>query len=300
MSGVETEVRVRVPGKINLALRVGPTRTDDYHELATIFQAVSIYDEVVASSADEVTCTATGADAHTIGPEENNLAFRAARLLQREYGVSDGVNLRIDKRIPVAGGMAGGSADAAGALVACARLWGIAASGEDLIRLGAELGADVPFPLMGGCAVGLGRGDLLTPALTRGTYHWVVALSSHHLSTPEVFRRFDQMNPQPAAAHIPAEIMMALASGDPVRVAECLVNDLSPAAFSLLPELHATVNAGREAGCLAWIISGSGPTVAFLAHDEQASMELAVALSSAGVARDVRMATGPVPGATVV
>jgi len=297
-----TEVRVRVPAKINLALRVGKTRSDGYHELATVFQAVSLYDEVSASPADAISCHVTGTDAHTIGPGEENLAFRAARLLQAEYGVQAGVDLVVDKRIPVAGGMAGGSADAAGALLACARLWEIDASTEDLTTLAARLGADAPFPLMGGCAMGLGRGEILTPALSRGAYHWVLAFSSHQLSTPEVYRRFDAMAPAntPRTPEIPHELMMALTSGDIHRVAGNLVNDLTPAACSLLPELHATLNAGRDAGSLAGLVSGSGPTVAFLAENESAATEIAVALSSAGVAREVRIVTGPVPGATVL
>jgi len=296
------EVRVRVPAKINLTLRVGHARSDGYHELATIFQAVSLYDEVAASRSDAITCTVTGVDSHTIGPGKDNLAFRAARLVQQEYGVREGVDLFIDKRIPVAGGMAGGSADAAGALLACTTLWGIPATTDDLIALAGRLGADVPFLLMGGCALGRGRGEILTPALSRGLYHWVLALSPGQLSTPEVFRRFDAMTPAdlPRTPEIPPETMMALTSGNIRRVAACLVNDLTPAACSLMPELHAVINAGRDAGCLAWIISGSGPTVAFLAEDESSAMDLAVALSSAGVARDVRLVTGPVPGATVL
>ena len=294
------EVRVRVPAKINLALRVGPTRPDGYHELATIFQAVSLYDEVTARPSDIVSCEVTGLDAHTIGPEEDNLAFRAARLLQQEYEVTQGADIHIDKRIPVAGGMAGGSADAAGALLACATLWELPLGTDDLIILAARLGADAPFPLMGGCAVGLGRGERLTPALSRGVYHWVLAFSSHHLSTPEVFRRFDAMTRERRTPEIPAETMMALTSGNMHRVAACLVNDLGPAACSLLPELHATLNAGRDAGCLGAIVSGSGPTVAFLAENESAATDLAVSLSSAGVAREVRLATGPVPGATII
>ena len=296
------EVRVRVPAKINLALRVGRTRSDGYHELATIFQAVSLYDEVAASRSETITCEVSGIDSHIIGPGKENLAFRAARLLQQEYGVREGVDLHIDKRIPVAGGMAGGSADAAGALLACTTLWGLPTSSEDLMVLAGRLGADVPFPLMGGCALGRGRGEILTPTLSRGLYHWVLALSPGHLATPEVFRRFDTMAPAdlPRTPDIPPETMMALTSGNVHRVAACLVNDLAPAACSLMPELYATINAGRDAGCLAWLVSGSGPTVAFLAENESTAMDLAVALSSAGVARDVRLVTGPVPGATVL
>ncbi|MCL2735050.1 MAG: 4-(cytidine 5'-diphospho)-2-C-methyl-D-erythritol kinase [Propionibacteriaceae bacterium] len=297
------QVRVRVPAKINLALCVGGVRADGYHELATIFQAVSLYDDVTAISAEgDVSCEMRGAEAHKVGQGSDNLACRAASLVKREYSVSEGVRLIIDKQIPVAGGMAGGSADAAGALLACARLWDLKVSANDLLDLAGRLGADVPFALMGGCAVGLGRGEKLTPALCRGQFHWVLAIAGRELSTPEVFRRFDHL-PTPTGwsevPQVPAELMMALASGDSSRVGGLLVNDLSAASCSLLPQLHATMTAGRDAGAQGVIISGSGPTVAFLADDEASATDLAVALSSQGVAREVRIVTGPVPGATV-
>jgi 4-diphosphocytidyl-2-C-methyl-D-erythritol kinase len=238
-------------------------------------------------------------------PESANLAYRAAQLLKNEYGVSEGVHLVIEKRIPIAGGMAGGSADAAGALMACSRLWGLKITMAELMQLGARLGADVPFPLMGGCAIGLGRGETLTPTLSRGSFHWVLAFATHQLPTPDVFRRFDEIAETmgqvlPAVPAIPAPLMMALTAGDTHRVASHLVNDLAPAACSLAPQLHATLAAGREAGCLAAMISGSGPTVAFLVEDELTATDLAVNLSSQGIARDVRMVTGPVPGAAIV
>jgi len=298
-----TGVRVRVPAKINLALCVGGKRPDGYHELATLFQAVSLYDEVTAISSDSgVTCGVLGPEAHKIGPTNQNLAYRAARLLQQEYGVSDGVDILIDKKIPVAGGMAGGSADAAGALVACAQLWGLPADINDLLTLGARLGADVPFALMGGCAIGLGKGEILTPALSRGTFHWVLAISQRELSTPEAYQRFDRLTaghdiPAPT---VPPGLMMALASGDAARVGALLVNDLTPASCSIAPELRTTVSLGREAGCLGAIISGSGPTVAFLTENESAATDLAVALSTQGAVFQIRRATGPVPGATVL
>jgi len=299
------EVRVRVPAKVNLALCVGPSRADGYHELATIFQAVSLYDEVVAAEADgRVSCQVTGTDAALVGPERRNLAYRAAQLLRKEYGVRAGVRLTIDKRIPIAAGLAGGSADGAGALLACARLWGLAVSADDLLRLAGELGADVPFPLMGGCAVGLGRGETLTPALTRGVFHWVLALSGQGLSTPAVFARFDELwskdggdLPHPV---VPAELMRALATGDVAGVGARLVNDLQEAACSMAPSLKATLAAGREAGAVGAMVSGSGSAVAFLADGEQAAIDLAVKVSSQGVANQVRLVTGPVPGATVV
>jgi 4-diphosphocytidyl-2-C-methyl-D-erythritol kinase len=302
--GLALTVRVRVPAKINLALRVGRARPDGYHELATIFQAVSLYDELTASAAPEqISCATYGVDADKIGPPEQNLAYRAAQLLKAKHAVSAGVRLRIDKRIPAAAGLAGGSADAAAALLACARLWDLPVSTEDLIRLAARLGADVPFPLMGGTAVGLGRGETLTPMLSRGQFHWVLALAGYPLSTPEVFRRHDQLTTgqrPPASVEVPRALMQALTAGDPATVAPLLVNDLHTAACSLAPALRATLKVGREAGCLGAVLSGSGPTIAFLAENEAAATDLAVAVSSEGVAKEVRLAVGPVPGATVL
>jgi len=300
----DDEVHVRVPAKINLALCIGGRRADGYHELATIFQAVSLYDDVSASPCPDglITCQVIGAESHKIGPKDDNLAYRAARLLKSEYGISEGVHLTIDKRIPVAGGMAGGSADAAGALLACARYWELRLSLDDLMTLGARLGADVPFPLMGGCAIGLGRGETLTPTLSRGIYHWVLAFAKRELPTPDVFRRFDLLttDTRPEAPQVPRDLMMALTTGDITRVGHLLVNNLTEAACALAPELRATLRTGREAGCLGAIISGSGPTVAFLADGDRAATDLAVTLSSLGIAREIRLATGPVPGASIL
>ncbi|MDR2930500.1 MAG: 4-(cytidine 5'-diphospho)-2-C-methyl-D-erythritol kinase [Propionibacteriaceae bacterium] len=298
-------VRVRVPGKINLALLVGPRGDDGYHELATIFQAVSLFDEVTATLAPaDITCTMRGAMATGVGAGIDNLAVRAADLLRQEYDIDAGVELTIDKSIPVAGGMAGGSADAAGTLVACARLWQLSADDAELAELGARLGADVPFLISGGCALGLGRGQRLTPTLSRGSYHWVLAMSDHGLSTPEVYARFDHLAAQagrtPASPDLPRELMMALAAGNPREVGQHLVNDLEPPAFSLAPSLRTLLGVGRRAGALGGLVSGSGPTVAFLACDEDSATNLALELSSQGVAHQIRIVTGPVPGATVI
>ncbi|MCL2482065.1 MAG: 4-(cytidine 5'-diphospho)-2-C-methyl-D-erythritol kinase [Propionibacteriaceae bacterium] len=296
-------VKVRVPAKINLALCVGGLRDDGYHELATVFQAVSLYDDIVATPAHKgISCEVHGPEAHKIGPGNKNLAYQAAQLLAEYYWVSDGAHLRIDKRIPVAGGMAGGSADTAGALLACARLWELPVTMEELRELGSQLGADVPFALMGGCAMGLGKGEQLTPVLSRGVYHWVLAFSHREVSTAESYSRFDRTATATAgrAPELPRELMMALASGDVPRVGRSLVNDLQPIAYSLVPELKQTVRAGQGAGCLGNIVSGSGPTVAFLVENESAATDLAVALSSQGVARQVQPVTGPVPGAMII
>ncbi|MDR2895665.1 MAG: 4-(cytidine 5'-diphospho)-2-C-methyl-D-erythritol kinase [Propionibacteriaceae bacterium] len=301
----DDEVWVRVPGKINLALVVGPRGKDGYHDLATVFQAVGLYDEVRAiSQDDEVTCQVNGLQARQVGPAHLNLAVQAAELLRRSYHLTQGVHLVIDKQIPVAGGMAGGSADAAGALLACAELWELDLTSDDLMELGAQLGADVPFLLMGGCALGLGRGEALTPALSRGVCHWVLALSSQGLSTPQVYAEFDKLaaanQTAPAHPQPPRELMMTLASGDMARLGGLLINDLDPAARSLNPGLTAIMRAGRDAGSLGAIISGSGPTIAFLTADQDAATELAVTLSSLGMVQQIRVVTGPVPGATII
>ena len=228
-------VRVRVPAKINLALKVGPPRPDGYHPLATVYQAVSLYDEVHAAWAepDEFEVEVTGEGADLVPLDDSNLAVRAARLLARTHGTDDslGVSLSIKKAIPVAGGLAGGSANGAAALLACAALWDIDVSAENLRALAAELGSDVPFALLGGTAVGSGRGEEVAPALARGTYHWVLAFGHHGLSTPEVYRRFDELNPDAAQPEIPAELMNALRGGDARQLGAALSNDLQPAAL---------------------------------------------------------------------
>ena len=297
-------VRVRAPAKINLALCVGPARPDGYHPLATVYHAVSLFDEVAASPAEpgvfEVTTSGEGAGLVPAG--EDNLAVRAARLLAATYGdpVADlGVSLSVHKSIPVAGGLAGGSADAAAALLACAVLWGVDLEADDLRRLAAELGSDVPFALLGGTAVGSGRGEAVLPALARGTFHWVLAFGQHGLSTPAVYRRFDELNPGATAPRVPDALMSALRTGDPAQLGRALVNDLQPAALTLQPRLRRTLDAGLELGAVGALVSGSGPTCAFLARDEAAAVDLGAALSAEGVCRAVRRAVGPVPGARV-
>lgn len=298
-------VRVRAAGKINLALRSGPRRDDGYHSLATVFQAVSLYDEIEARWAPpgEFRVSVTGDQAHLVPADGSNLAILAARLLAERLGNGGafGAELSIRKAIPVTGGMAGGSADAAGALLACSVLWDLDTSPDELRELGSELGADVPFSLTGGTALGTDRGDRLAPVLSRGTYHWVLAFSEGELSTPAVFRRFDELalaSPEPLT--VPPELLNALVAGDPAGLAAALVNDLQPAALSLRPQLAQVLEAGRDLGALAGIVSGSGPTVAFLAANESAAVDLSVRLSSEGICRAIRRVTGPVPGARLV
>jgi 4-diphosphocytidyl-2-C-methyl-D-erythritol kinase len=297
-------VRVRVPAKINLALKVGTPRADGYHPLATVYQAVSLYDEVEASwaEADEFQVTVSGEGADEVPRDDSNLAIRAARLLAHSYGGRDslGAHLLIRKSIPVAGGLAGGSANGAAALLACAVLWDLDVSQERLRTLAGELGSDVPFALLGGTAVGSGRGEQVAPALARGTYHWVLAFGYSGLSTAAVYRHFDQLNPGAALPGIPANLMNALRSGDPRLLAAALSNDLQPAALDLQPRLRTVLQTGLEYGALGALISGSGPTCAFLAESELAAVNLSVSLSAEGLCRAVRCATGPVMGARVI
>lgn len=296
------EVTVRVPAKINLELSVGGPRPDGYHDLATVFHAVSLVDEIHATPADEVSVEVEGLQADQVPTDGRNLAVRAAVLLAERTGVEAGVRLRIRKGIPVAGGMAGGSADAAGALLACDALWRTGLSRDELSGLAAELGSDVPFSLVGGTAIGTGRGERLTPALARGEYHWVVALAEGGLSTPRVYARLDQLRagrvlPEP---EVSTRLMQALRSGDPVALAGALSNDLQPAACDLAPQLARTLELGRSAGALGGIVSGSGPTTVFLVRDAEQALDVSVALTASGAVRDVRRVRGPVPGARVV
>jgi len=295
-------VTVRVPGKLNLELLVGPLRADGFHALSTVYQAVSVHDDVTVAPADEWGVSVYGDHAEGVPLDEDNLALRAARLVAGLAGDPGPVHISIRKGIPVAGGMAGGSADAAATLVACDHLWDLGMSREGLERVGAELGSDVPFLISGGTAMGSGRGELLAPVLARGSYHWVFALGPGGLSTPSVYAECDRLRgSSPVPDPVPnAELMSALRSGDPHILAPHLVNDLQDAAVSLMPRLGDVLEAGMEYGALAGLVSGSGPTVAFLVEEVEAGIDLAVALTASGVVTDVRRATGPVHGAHLI
>ena len=295
-------VTVRVPAKVNVQLAVGAARPDGFHDLANVFLAVGLYDEVTVTPADELRVTCAGPDAAQVPLDRTNLAARAALALAARRGIEPNVHLHIDKDIPVAGGMAGGSADGAGALLACDRLWGTGASRAELLAICAELGSDVPFSLVGGAALGVGRGELLTGLDVGGTFHWVFAMAERGLSTPAVFREFDRLAegrriPEPVASQ---DLLDALAKGDADALAAAVTNDLQPPALSLFPELAATLAAGRAAGALAGRVSGAGPTTACLTRDAATAEKGAGARSASGSCRTVRTAAGPVAGATVL
>jgi 4-diphosphocytidyl-2-C-methyl-D-erythritol kinase len=301
---IVTPVTVRVPAKVNLQLSVGPPRGDGYHDLVTVFHAVSLFDEVTVRPAERASVRVTGEGATSVPASRANLAARAARALATaalHRRSKPAVRIEIRKRIPVSAGLAGGSADAAATLVACNELWRTGLSQSELREIAASVGSDVPFALLGGTAIGQGRGELLTAALTTGTYHWVLAFSSGALSTPDVYAACDrlQKDAEVGPPSLSTELMAALRSGDPAAVGPLLSNDLQPAAVSLRPELRRTLAAGREYGALGAIVSGSGPTCAFLAADAAQARELAVALTGAGVCRGVVRVKGPAGGAAV-
>jgi 4-diphosphocytidyl-2-C-methyl-D-erythritol kinase len=296
-------VTVRAPAKVNLALHVGPPRADGFHSVATVFHAVSIYDDLVATpmrAGTGVQLVVEGEGADVVPRDASNLAAKAALALVA-FGASPDVSLAIRKAIPVAGGMAGGSADAAAALVAVDALFELGLTRETLLEVAATLGSDVPFAVLGGTAIGHDRGNDLTSVLVRGSYHWVFVLAEGGLSTPAVYRECDRIRgvdvPDP---EVPDGMLAALASGDAVALGRTLSNDLQPAAVSLRPHLAQVLSIGDEYGALGGLVSGSGPTCAFLARDEEHALDLAVAFTASGVCRTVKRAQGPVPGARVV
>src|SRR3954468_18681258 len=299
-------VTVRVPGKVNLYLAVGDRRDDGYHELTTVFHAVSLLDEVTVRNADVLSVEMSGEGVEWLPTDERNLAWRAAELLAEHVGRAPDVAISVEKSIPVAGGMAGGSADAAGVLGGINALWELGVPRRDLHALAAELGSDVPFALHGGTALGTGRGEQLATVLARNTFHWVLAFAKGGLSTPRVFAEMDRLRApsgrgqSPPRFEEPEPLLAALASGDAAQLAPLLGNDLQPAALSLDPGLRRTLRAGQDAGALAGIVSGSGPTCAFLCSSAEAAGDVGAPLAGAGVCRTIRAASGPVHGARVV
>jgi 4-diphosphocytidyl-2-C-methyl-D-erythritol kinase len=320
------QVRVTTPAKINLCLGVGPVRPDGYHPLATVYQAVSLYDEVLLSplpddvhaddappAGDDLRITVSaegdGVDATSVPSDGTNLAARAVRLLGRHVGQELRTALHVRKRIPVAGGLAGGSSDAAAALLGADLLFELHTPRDELLALAAELGSDVPFCLTGGTAMGSGRGELVTPVMTRGEYWWVVVPDAGGLSTPAVYGEFDRLQEESsplrvAEPEVPHDLLSALAAGDAELLGAALSNDLQPAALSFRPDLGELMQAGLDCSALGALVSGSGPTTAFLCrspgHAEQLSQALDAIATRTG--RDLGaplVVKGPVGGAKV-
>jgi 4-diphosphocytidyl-2-C-methyl-D-erythritol kinase len=298
-------VTVRVPAKVNLQLSVGPKEVDGYHNLVSVFQAISIFDDILIKLGEPgsgLTISVTGDQTHGVPADANNLAAKAVSLISKEYDLTVDAHIEIKKSIPVAGGMAGGSADAAGTIIGIDYLYSLDMTREEMTEIAAKIGSDVPFMLSGGTAIGTGHGDQLTAALSRGTYHWVLAVSTVGLSTPAVYAECDRLRgeleivePQTNEA-----LMQSLLAADAPGVGAALVNDLQLAACSLRPAIRLVLDVGQEYGALGAIVSGSGPTVAFLVADQDSGLDLAVALTSSGVVGSVVQAYGPVAGAKVI
>ena len=292
-------VTVRVPAKINIALQVGPARDDGFHELQTIYHAVSLYDGITVAegapgSGISIVCT------HEDVPlDARNLAWQAAELIAAGAQREPDLKIRIDKGIPVAGGMAGGSADAAGTLIAVNALWELNYSREELQEMAAELGSDVPFCIAGGTQLGQGRGELLSPVLAKGSFDWVIATSQAGLSTPAVYAKLDEIRPEAEAPRIPEEVVAALRTNDAKALGLVLHNDLQAPAIVLKPSLQRTLEAGIEAGALGALVSGSGPTVVFLVRDAEHALDVQIALTGSGFAHEVLTASGPVRPAII-
>ncbi|MEY4009224.1 MAG: hypothetical protein RL232_751 [Actinomycetota bacterium] len=280
-------VTARVPAKVNLQLSVGPLGADGFHEVTTVFQAISLFDDVTVATADKgdgIKISITGQTSGGVPADNSNLAVKAAQLMIKNYDLPEDLVIKLKKEIPVAGGMAGGSADAAGVIVGLDSLFELGLSRDVMESVGSKIGSDVPFSICGGVAIGTGRGDQITPALAKGSYNWVLALSGQGLATPSVYQECDRLREGLSIAPpvVSEPLMQALRAGDAKALGKALTNELQPAACSLRPALRLVLDVGVDYGALGGIVSGSGPTVAFLVSDDEHAMDLTVALSSSG------------------
>jgi 4-diphosphocytidyl-2-C-methyl-D-erythritol kinase len=298
-------VVARVPAKVNLQLSVGPLGSDGFHEVTTVFQAISLFDDVTVATAlegDGIKISISGETSSGVPADSSNLAVKAAELMIKNYDLPADLIIKLKKEIPVAGGMAGGSADAAGVIVGLDSLFELGLSRDEMEIVGSKIGSDVPFSICGGVAIGTGRGDQITPALSKGSYNWVLALSGQGLSTPSVYQECDRLREglSISAPLVSEPLMQALRAGDAKALGKALTNELQPAACSLRPALRLVLDVGIDYGALGGIVSGSGPTVAFLVSDDEHAMDLTVALSASGVVSSVVRATGPAHGARII
>jgi 4-diphosphocytidyl-2-C-methyl-D-erythritol kinase len=298
-------VVARVPAKVNLQLSVGPLGSDGYHEVTTVFQAISLFDDVSVATApvgNGLSIDITGQTSNGVPADSSNLAIRAAELMIKNYDLPADLAIKLKKEIPVAGGMAGGSADAAGVIVGLDSLFELGLSRDEMESVGSKIGSDVPFSICGGVAIGSGRGDQITPALAKGNYFWVLALSNQGLATPSVYQECDRLREglSIATPQVSEPVMQALRAGDAKALGKALSNDLQSAACSLRPALRLVLDVGVDYGALGGIVSGSGPTVAFLVSSDEHAMDLTVALNASGVVSSVARATGPVSGARII
>lgn len=299
-------VTVRAPAKINVYLGVGRVRPDGYHPLETVYQAVSLYDDVTVTDAEDgiwsVSTIADGVHVELgdVPDDDRNIAIRAGRAMASHHRLDRAAAIQIRKTIPVAGGMAGGSADAAATLVAIDRLWNLDTSDEDLLAIAADLGSDVPFALVGGTATGTGRGEVVTRVEDTGTWWWVVVFNDEGLATPSVYGAFDLLEGGDHDYRIKAAMLDVLRQGsDSDSLSVFIDNDLEDAAFHLRPDLAATAEAALECGATMTVLSGSGPTMLAIASDAEEARGIAARLAERGFDKTA-IVHGPVAGAHVV
>lgn len=282
------------PGKVNIYFAVGAFLKDGFHDVASCYQALSLRERVLVELTGSFSIDFAGpfeAESQLLVPKDStNLVYQAGEQLKAlgsAFG-SDKVSFLIHKSVPIAGGMAGGSADAAASLVALNNLFGSGLE-DQLPEAAANLGSDVPFSLMGGTAIGVGRGEVLSKVKDGPALHWVMTPNPAGLSTPQVYRQLDVMRVNQGidvssleAPEVPEGLLEALAAGDVVEVAKLMHNDLEIAAVAMLPELQETLEAGRKAGSLRSMVSGSGPTIAHLAKSTIHAEQIATRLKAAG------------------
>lgn len=274
-------VTASAPGKINLFFTVGALQPDGFHEVVSIYQALNLRETVSVTAAKEFSLTVSGIT-EGVPTDETNLAIKAAKFVSRSP-----LAIHIEKSVPVAGGMGGGSADAAAVVVAASKMLGAKVTASETVALG----SDVPFAILGGTALGTGRGELLAPLETAGEFHWVLVPAPFGLSTPEVYRTLDELRPEPEERDA-MPLIAALRKGVPSDIAPLLHNDLQQAALHLRPELQETIDALESAGALRAMVSGSGPTI--LALVESADEAVRIAEACGGFAT-----SGPALGAHV-
>jgi 4-diphosphocytidyl-2-C-methyl-D-erythritol kinase len=295
-------VTVTAPAKINVHLAVGGLRPDGFHDLSTVFHAIDLHDTVLAAPASGLALRLDGPEAAGLRSDHTNLAWRAAALLAEHAGIAPDAAVTVRKTIPIAAGLAGGSADAAGTLRACAELWRLGIGASELALLAEQLGSDVSFALQGRTALGTGRGEQLQQVQVRANWHWVVAAADGQLATPAVYAELDRQRAADGATRTlgdPSALIEAFGRGDLEAVAGLLGNDLQPAALALAPYLRNTLQAGADVGALAGIVSGSGPSCVFLARNAVHATEVAAALQKTQTCRLAFAVRGDVAGAQV-
>jgi 4-diphosphocytidyl-2-C-methyl-D-erythritol kinase len=287
-------VIARAPAKINLILRVGLPGDSGYHPLVTVFQAVDLWDEVSVTPADKDHLVVEGSvDVSGVPTDHTNIVWKAVDALSQERRHREPLAITITKTIPVAGGMAGGSADAAATLVALNDLWSLGLTTQELADIAATLGADVPFSLLGGLALGEGLGDVLTALARHEPLHIVVVSSPLALSTPLVYKTLDERRGEGEGvlAALSAKEIAGVVGNDVHELANILANDLQPATLQLAPEVHDTLDALHDAGALASLVSGSGPTVFGLCEDATHAAEVAGVLRRRGLSATETVST---------